>query len=172
MCTHANACPDCFCYFGDCMTTYPKGNDQTQSAEAYGYCSSSWLPFRWYKLIFCELNKTSNMFVRKTISPTAPIWSYIFDQFDIEEWPDFDLSPLKICSSMRYTYMPNIKLLSSILQKLLQIVKFDTTYNQTNKQTNQQTDRQTDQQTGQKQYVPHYRVGDIITTPHSLNWHL
>jgi len=40
--------------------------------------------------------------------------------------------------------MPNIKLLSSILQKLLQMLKFA----QTNKQTNQQT--------GQKQYVPHY----------------
>jgi len=31
---------------------------------------------------------------------------------------DLDLSPLKMCSSMRYTCMPNIKLLWSILQKL------------------------------------------------------
>ncbi len=31
---------------------------------------------------------------------------------------DLDLSPLKMCSSMRYTCIPNIKLLSSILQKL------------------------------------------------------
>ncbi len=30
---------------------------------------------------------------------------------------DLDLSPLKMCSSIRYTCMPNIKLLSSILQK-------------------------------------------------------
>ena len=30
---------------------------------------------------------------------------------------DLDLSPLKMCSSMRCTCMPNIKLLSSILQK-------------------------------------------------------
>ena len=31
---------------------------------------------------------------------------------------DLDLSPLKMCRAMRYTCMPNIKLLSSILQKL------------------------------------------------------
>jgi len=40
-------------------------------------------------------------------------------------WPGrmtghLDLSPLKMCCSMRYTCMPNMKLLSSILQKLWQ----------------------------------------------------
>jgi len=46
-------------------------------------------------------------------------------KFDLWPWPltlkddfDLDLSPLKMCSSMRYTCMPNIKLLSSILQNL------------------------------------------------------
>jgi len=43
--------------------------------------------------------------------------------------------------------MPNIKLLSSILQKLLQMLKLA------------QTNQPTDQQTGQKQYVPHYYSG-------------
>ena len=67
-------------------------------------------------------------------------------------WPlplkdDLDLSPLKMCSSMRYICMPNIKLLSSILQKLLQMLKLA------------QTNRPTNQQTGQKQYVPHYSGG-------------
>jgi len=37
---------------------------------------------------------------------------------------DLDLSPLKMCRSMRYTCMPNIKFLSSILQKLWPIFKF------------------------------------------------
>ena len=37
---------------------------------------------------------------------------------------DLDLSPLKMCSSMRYTCMPNIKLLSSIMQKLWPMLKF------------------------------------------------
>jgi hypothetical protein len=42
---------------------------------------------------------------------------------------------------MRYKSMPNIKLLSSILQKLLPMLKFD-------------ANQQTNQKTGQKQYVP------------------
>jgi len=37
---------------------------------------------------------------------------------------DLDLSPLKICSSMRYICMPNIKFLSSIMQKLWSMLKF------------------------------------------------
>ncbi|KAH3871510.1 hypothetical protein DPMN_034713 [Dreissena polymorpha] len=37
---------------------------------------------------------------------------------------DLDLSPLKMCSSIRYTCMPNIKLLSSILQKLWAMLTF------------------------------------------------
>ena len=43
-----------------------------------------------------------------------------------------------MCSSMRYTCMPNIKLLSSILQKLWPMLKFVQTNQQTNKQTNRQ----------------------------------
>jgi hypothetical protein len=44
-------------------------------------------------------------------------------------WPltlkdDLDLSSLKMCSSMRYTCMPNIKLLSSIFKKLWPMLKF------------------------------------------------
>jgi hypothetical protein len=37
---------------------------------------------------------------------------------------DLDLSSLKMCSSMRYTCMPNIKLLSSIFKKLWPMLKF------------------------------------------------
>jgi len=44
-------------------------------------------------------------------------------------WPltlkdDLDLSPSKMCNSMRYTCMPNIKLLSSILKKWWPMLKF------------------------------------------------
>ena len=51
--------------------------------------------------------------------------------FDPYIWPltlkdlDLDLLPLKMCSSMRYTCMPNIKLLSSILQKVWPMLKFE-----------------------------------------------
>ena len=38
---------------------------------------------------------------------------------------DLDLSPLKMCSSMRYTCMPNIKFLSWILHKLWPMLKFE-----------------------------------------------
>ena len=47
------------------------------------------------------------VFVRNTIPPNVPLWLFF--------WPlilkdDLDLSPLKMCSSMRCTCMPNIKL--------------------------------------------------------------
>ena len=42
---------------------------------------------------------------------------------DLRDYIHFNFSPLKMCSSMNYTCMPNIKLLSSILQKLLANVK-------------------------------------------------
>ena len=48
---------------------------------------------------------------------------------------DIDLSPLKMCSSMRYTCMPNIKLLSSIFQVMADVKVFG------------QTDRRTDSST-------------------------
>ena len=47
--------------------------------------------------------------------PTAPLWSYIFLPLTLKD--DLDLTPLKMCSSMRYTCMPNIELLCWILQK-------------------------------------------------------
>ena len=56
---------------------------------------------------------------------------------------DLDLPPLKMCSSMRYTCMPNIKLLSSILQKLWPMLKF----------SDGQTDRRTDWRTVKKLYA-------------------
>ncbi len=65
-------------------------------------------------------------------------------KFDLWPWTltlkddfDHDLIPLKMCSSMRYTCMPNIKLLSLILHKLWLMSRFDA-----NKQTNEQTNRQ------------------------------
>ena len=102
-----------------------------------------------------NLIKTGNVFVRNTISPTAPLWFILFyhlvgsDELfkayyfswicfflplTLKDDLDLDLSPLKMCSSMRYTCMPNMKLLSSILQKLWQNVKV--WRKQTHKQTN------------------------------------
>ena len=77
--------------------------------------------------------------------PTAPLWNTIsiyhlagieiislkslLLPLDFVFWPltlkdDLDLSALKMCSSMRYTCMANIKLLSSLLQKLWPMLKF------------------------------------------------
>ena len=71
---------------------------------------------------------------------------------------DLNLSPLKMCSFMRYICMPNIKLLSSILQKLLQMLKLAQTNQPTNRPTNQQTNRQ-----GKNNMSPTTIVGDIIS---------
>jgi len=80
----------------------------------------------------------------------------IFDIAKLDLWPwpftlkddlDLNLSPLKICSSMRYTCMANIKLLSSILQKLWAMLKFS------DGRTNGRTDWRTDRLTVQKLYA-------------------
>ncbi len=62
---------------------------------------------------------------------------------------DHDHLPLKMCSSMRYTCMPNVKLLSSILQKLWLMLKFVQTYEYY--EYYQQYYQQTNTLTGQKQ---------------------
>ena len=71
---------------------------------------------------------------------------------------DPDLSPVKMCNSMRYTCKPNMNFLSSILQKLWPMLKF----------SDGQTDRRTDRQF--KCYMPPFRghkymtMNDIVMT--------
>jgi hypothetical protein len=74
-----------------------------------------------------------------------------FEAISLTLKDDLDLTLLKMCSTMRYTCMPNIKLLSSILQMLLQMLKFDA-----NKHTNTQTNGQ-----GKNNMSPTIVVGDI-----------
>jgi len=62
---------------------------------------------------------------------------FVFWPLTLNDELDLDLSPLKMCSSMRYTCMPNMKLLPSILQKLCPMLKF----------SDGQTDRRTDSST-------------------------
>jgi hypothetical protein len=62
-----------------------------------------------------------------------------------------DLLPLKMCSSMRYTCMPNIKLLCSIFQVIAKLY--------CKVKVLGQNDRQKDRQTGQKQYTPDHSIG-------------
>jgi hypothetical protein len=74
--------------------------------------------------IACNRGKTMltrNVVVRNTMPPNAPLWLFFLP---LTFKDDLDLSPLKMCSSMRYTCMPNIKLLRSILQKLWRRLKF------------------------------------------------
>ncbi len=81
------------------------------------------------------------------------IQEFLYIYLYIYFWPltlkdDLDLSPLKMCSSMRYTCMPNMKLLQycKSYDKTLRFLKV----------LERQTDRMTDRQTGQNQYTPFF----------------
>jgi hypothetical protein len=132
------------------------------------FCTLFWVKWDTDHVIYCNKESvndklTRNVFVRNTMSPSAPLWFLFCWPLTLKD--DLDLSPLKMCSSMRYTCMlfipltlkdyhdlsplnmcsfmrytcmSNIKLLSSILQKLWQMLKLE----QTNTQTNQPTSRQ------------------------------
>ena len=65
----------------------------------------------WYKYSFFQGLANGKSVIKVNITVTTFVWPLTLKD-------DLDLSPLKMCSSMRYTCMPNIKLLSSILQKL------------------------------------------------------
>ncbi len=73
----------------------------------------------WTKLMWRVILKSHNEW--HSYGPDKLIYGHF--------WPlnskcDLDLSPLKMCSSMRYTCMQNIRLLSSILQKFGPTSKF------------------------------------------------